>query len=275
MTRRASLPSARQGFTLIELLVVIAIIATLAAILFPVFAKAREKARQVTCLSNMRQIGLAAKMYIQDYDEKYPQSKPSSAQPNVDDNNASSSFETNDYGSVFAMILPYSGSGAHVDGSGAVGAETFLAQQKMFDCPDDPAPNNPDCNQTTSNPTAPFNSGGPVVISYLVNAYFVFGLMEGGVTSPAETIYIAERRSSSSSSAADSYCDDIYHPWFDASNPQPSADVPSGNEMDPAQGAIAATRHSGGANYVFADGHCGWKIFSQTLLPVNRHVPAL
>ena len=61
----------RRGFTLIELLVVIAIIAILAAILFPVFARAREKARQASCLSNAKQMGLAANMYAQDYDDKF------------------------------------------------------------------------------------------------------------------------------------------------------------------------------------------------------------
>lgn len=61
----------RAGFTLIELLVVIAIIAILAAILFPVFAQAREKARQTSCLSNTKQMGLALMMYVQDYDETY------------------------------------------------------------------------------------------------------------------------------------------------------------------------------------------------------------
>jgi len=61
-----------SGFTLIELLVVIAIIAILAAILFPVFAQAREKARAISCVSNEKQIGLAALQYIQDFDERFP-----------------------------------------------------------------------------------------------------------------------------------------------------------------------------------------------------------
>ncbi len=62
----------QNAFTLIELLVVIAIIAILAAILFPVFAQARESARQTVCTSNVRQIGLDIQMYVQDYDENYP-----------------------------------------------------------------------------------------------------------------------------------------------------------------------------------------------------------
>ncbi len=62
----------RRGFTLIELLVVIAIIAILAAILFPVFAKAREKARQASCASNLKQLALGILMYVQDYDEMMP-----------------------------------------------------------------------------------------------------------------------------------------------------------------------------------------------------------
>src|SRR6476620_8204708 len=67
-------PMPKRGFTLIELLVVIDIIAILAAILFPVFAQARAKARQTTCLSNLKQLSTGMLMYVQDYDERYPNS---------------------------------------------------------------------------------------------------------------------------------------------------------------------------------------------------------
>ena len=71
MLQRMRMPKLR-GFTLIELLVVIAIIAILAAILFPVFAQAREAARKTQCLNNVKQLMNGAMMYVQDYDEKYP-----------------------------------------------------------------------------------------------------------------------------------------------------------------------------------------------------------
>src|SRR5690348_6500752 len=64
--------STKRGFTLIELLVVIAIIAILAAILFPVFARARENARKSSCQNNLKQLALGFKQYINDFDERYP-----------------------------------------------------------------------------------------------------------------------------------------------------------------------------------------------------------
>jgi len=87
--------AARKGFTLIELLVVIAIIAILAAILFPVFARARENARRTSCLSNLKQLGLGVQMYSQDYDEHVP--------PAYQYNGPT----TDDLYSWMALIMPY------------------------------------------------------------------------------------------------------------------------------------------------------------------------
>jgi len=79
----AAIKRQRKAFTLIELLVVIAIIAILAAILFPVFARARENARRASCMSNLKQISLGFLMYTQDYDERYPASFTLMATPPV------------------------------------------------------------------------------------------------------------------------------------------------------------------------------------------------
>jgi prepilin-type N-terminal cleavage/methylation domain-containing protein len=84
----------QSGFTLIELLVVIAIIAILAAILFPVFARARENARRASCMSNVKQMGLGVMMYVQDYDEKYPPSYISPAPGPSPDGQGSSVWST-------------------------------------------------------------------------------------------------------------------------------------------------------------------------------------
>ncbi len=244
------------AFTLIELLVVIAIIAVLAAILFPVFAQAREAARKTACLSNMRQIGMATRLYMQDYDEQFPQTKMTVSQPQIDD--ADGSLESPDYGSLFAMILSYTGHGGQSD-------EDHLFQQTLFACPSDSKPFDSNCPDK-------INIGGPHVISYLVNGFFVWGLSDAGVAHPSETIIYTERRSEAvNDPPTDPFCDDIYHPWFyPPLNPQAPA-----NEMDELTGAMAARRHNQGSNYVFTDGHATWKRFTQTFSPptVNLHNP--
>ena len=242
-----------KAFTLIELLVVIAIIAILAAILFPVFAAAKESAKRTACLSNTRQIGLAVEMYNQDWDFMYPQTKQTDANPAVDD--ADGSIEEPDIGSLFTMILPYTGAKTATD--------LEMTRQKLYACPSDPVPFDPQC-------PAVYNVGGPTVNSYMVNGYFVWGFNESQVNRPADTIYIAERRSVSAGSPSQApYCDDVYHPLWNPSNP-----VAPENDMDPVAGAIAS-RHNGGANYVFADTHAGFRKFEQTWSPpnVDHHTP--
>jgi prepilin-type N-terminal cleavage/methylation domain-containing protein/prepilin-type processing-associated H-X9-DG protein len=145
----------RYGFTLIELLVVIAIIAILAAILFPVFARAREAARKTSCASNMKQIGLAAIMYKTDYDEAF----------------ADSRAFWYEYGSPIWPGAGYYG-GDHIfkfadrryanDGRtpGGLGRaySPYIKNQQIFRCPSDPETRgwgNPCCYTTTPNTPAP------------------------------------------------------------------------------------------------------------------------
>jgi len=98
-----------KGFTLIELLVVIAIIAILAAILFPVFAQAREKARQSTCLSNMKQLGLAIQMYADDYEEVLPQAYIERAVAGASEPSGGWWYNDGTTGAIFwpQMLFPY------------------------------------------------------------------------------------------------------------------------------------------------------------------------
>lgn len=107
-------PSKSRGFTLIELLVVIAIIAILAAILFPVFAKAREKARQTTCLSNEKQLGLGILQYVQDNDETFPCGAVST---------------------VGGVPTPGSGYGGGAGWGGQI--YTYVKSDAVYSCPDD------------------------------------------------------------------------------------------------------------------------------------------
>jgi len=112
----------KRGFTLIELLVVIAIIAILAAILFPVFAQAREKARAISCISNQKQIGVALAMYVQDYDESYPM-----ADYFTDAGTWNDQHEWTD------AVYPYIKNGA--TGKNGAGATVSWGQGGVFSCP--------------------------------------------------------------------------------------------------------------------------------------------
>ena len=235
MRRPGSGRAGARAFTLIELLVVIAIIAVLAAILFPVFAQAREKARAISCLSNSRQIGTALMLYIQDYDEKYPQEHPATGNPVVEDN--SGQLEADDFGSPFDKILPYVGS-------------RDSRKTQLYVCPSDSDPSG------ASIPNCAGNSPGPLG-SYVINAYFLFGATLAQIPEPAETIYVAER--------SNFFCDVHYHPWFN------ETEVPAGPADTANPVAIASVRHTQGSNYVYSDGHAKWRRFEATRRPFEGH----
>lgn len=101
---------AKRGFTLIELLVVIAIIAILAAILFPVFARARENARRSTCTSNLKQIGIAYSQYLQDSDNRYPPTVTERNAPGSGSTDTTSPATVREY-SIQVKLYPYTKSG--------------------------------------------------------------------------------------------------------------------------------------------------------------------
>ncbi|MCC2670672.1 MAG: prepilin-type N-terminal cleavage/methylation domain [Armatimonadetes bacterium] len=226
-----------RGFTLIELLVVIAIIAILAAILFPVFAKAREAARKTSCSSNLRQMGTALLMYTQDYDETYPNRRfGTAARPNGDD---VYSWRT--------VLQPY------------------IKNNQLFTCPSNPS------NQTTSTDpvykisyAANFNYGGlnspppsPGVFSVLGNGLFGNSLSSGvamaSVQAPADLIAVVEIYRV----PYVSFMIDI-RGTTDSLVPQPYYEQ------------SLFTGHNGTSNYLFADGHVKALRPAQTAQPVNR-----
>jgi prepilin-type N-terminal cleavage/methylation domain-containing protein/prepilin-type processing-associated H-X9-DG protein len=229
MTRKQGL---RNAFTLIELLVVIAIIAILAAILFPVFAKVREKARQTTCLNNNKQLAFATLLYVGDYDETFPYSDYGSGSTEV--------FWQN-------MVEPYIEGGLTQNGS-------KNQDKSVYACPDDIS-NYPDAiwlrNGTPAGtPYAATRS----LISYSVNAYLS---PEVGKDYPPATLSKIDSSSNivllTESLGVNDYTygrDDFY------------CNVKGGSctstDFSNAAYVNARARHNGGSNYAFADGHAKW-----------------
>ena len=136
---------ARSAFTLIELLVVIAIIAILAAILFPVFARARENARRSSCQSNLKQLALGIKQYTQDYDEKYP--------------------------NILAASAPNPGTGW------GLAIQPYLKSEQIFQCPSDTA-------TTPDSATIELRAEQPGYSDYYIN-YNLAGNDGGGISEAA------------------------------------------------------------------------------------------
>ena len=236
----------RRGFTLIELLVVIAIIAILAAILFPVFAQAREAARKTSCVSNVKQIGIAFALYTQDYDECYPWGASNLGSPTT---------------TWYDLVEPYVKVGASGFGFAAGTQRTFYV------CP------------SFSNTSVPMQPGDPSppaftpaqitpAMSYAANGWLM--PMANRSLLPASPWFPAKQLSGLANHEAPASVVLVTH----AMGTRPSVggdDVTTGctgNEqgaggVPPQQGGAgvycaARFKHNGGSVYLLADGHAKW-----------------
>jgi len=233
----------KRGFTLIELLVVIAIIAILAAILFPVFAKAREKARQTQCLSNMRQLATAILMYANDWSGTMPFGVDSRVSPRY---------------SCRVLIQPY------------------IKNVGIFHCPAAPAATRPYTGQDPDmNP-----SGQWYQSSIAVNVIHSKGGSStpeppisptlrspklAQINAPGNTILLVDDNPSSFL---------LWHPVHAAGRENATLDTLIGTGDDPLNPDPTANpwvRHNEGANYAFCDGHAKWFRPEQTICRAGDH----
>lgn len=250
--------SLNRAFTLIELLVVIAIIAILAAILFPVFAQAREKARQTSCLSNLKQIGTAAIMYAQDYDEIMPEtgwqgpcSNPTTGVANDVYFSGVFSFAlaiqpyTKNYQVLVCPSDPYKG------GFNKTGSQCYESQLLQMNVPRAYVGIKSGTTTPTMRDVLPLSYAG----NYFLSAAYGFTDEKGNVTlasqgakmrplaaynSPANLFYMAEVGSSSTSQFAGWYIAPGY-----------------GNSATDTRW-VNGKRHSDGRIWTFCDGHAKW-----------------
>jgi len=205
-----------SAFTLIELLVVIAIIAILAAILFPVFAQAREKARATACLSNTKQIGIGVLMYIQDYDEQlffYA----SNVTPSQSRTGAVIPSSLKDPERWWNVIMPY------------------LKSNAVFTCPSDSGPT--PSNDANSKPT--------ILRSYIA-CRSAEGLALSQIDDPVETMVVTDKWDKASIGT-------VTDSWIEAFNGD--FDFDNGAGVDHTRLFKAGNRHQGRANCIMFDGH--------------------
>jgi prepilin-type N-terminal cleavage/methylation domain-containing protein/prepilin-type processing-associated H-X9-DG protein len=245
----------KQGFTLIELLVVIAIIAILAAVLFPVFAKAREKARQTSCASNMKQMGLAFLQYEADYDET---SVPGLPNVNFTVNDARRYVFTAGVGWA-GMVYPY------------------VKSIDMYRCPDDTTD-----PQTYSVVSYSYNTNVAYSGSFVNSTANGLGAQLSSFTATASTVNLAEIAGSRCNVTRSSYLDNNGSAEYSSTgNGYGLCSKPSGGCQNTTSsyatgylGNLGSTtgnyysiakpnlgaegRHSVGSNYLMVDGHVKW-----------------
>lgn len=253
MTRGFQQRQERAAFTLIELLVVIAIIAILAAILFPVFAQAREKARQASCLSNMKQLGLGTIMYSQDYDERFPNGGLERGCGYM----GGPLTPQQVYGGILSAWVPSGGWAAHPGWDVANGAiYPYVKNRDVYHCPSD--------GGWQRHRGADVKSGG---VSYSMNGYLSPFYAIAAVDTPASIVLMVDQGLGDPQNTAgvpvifvpgemgDSwfvsyYCPPVTPATGDYQLSDPNADCPAVETV--------AIVHSGGANLNFCDGHAKW-----------------
>jgi prepilin-type N-terminal cleavage/methylation domain-containing protein/prepilin-type processing-associated H-X9-DG protein len=219
----------RRGFTLIELLVVIAIIAILAAILFPVFARAREAARATSCRSNLKQVGTAFNMYTADYDQNMPNSQPL---PTTGDCNVETTR-------------------THYGGTVANSLQPYVKNTQLFTCPSDSQKasniNTPALCGPNTQPYGGQGAGGRTyIMSYCYNYMGIYSAVgttglngfagsEAACLAPAEQIAMW----------------DSNNRWADGSGPFWDRDI----AWYQTKLYTAGARHSEMVNFLYLDGH--------------------
>jgi prepilin-type N-terminal cleavage/methylation domain-containing protein/prepilin-type processing-associated H-X9-DG protein len=253
------------GFTLIELLVVIAIIAILAAILFPVFAQAREKARAISCLSNEKQVSLGVLMYLQDYDESFPLyyycniigcGNNATTDPPFTQNTPDATTGWNE------AIYPY------------------VKSVPLFRCTDSPRAPTLTTGSNGQTGFTPNDTGPTGATGYALNARLSGNTgteddgagstvgnngipveTDAGLAWPAMTILLVEASSNCSDGCSTSdenewgwegrHIDNLYGDGWDSGNEPPA----TGGGSFISSGKPPLARHTNGGNYAFSDGH--------------------
>lgn len=220
-----------RAFTLIELLIVIAIISILAAILFPVFARARENARRTSCLSNLKQIGLAFLQYTQDYDEAYPLTS---------------------YGATNI--------------SWTIGANPYMKSIQLFRCPSD---NGSVWNVPAAPPTDNYYTTSYLMNAWMAGSKEppAFDRLSS-IQSPSVVALLTESNRGNSTDVVAG--GDHFHPFFWGDTPEEENSYMNGvtwNSSRQETKEIPLTQHMDGFNIGYADGHVKWHKWPQVWPP--------